>query len=74
MSTQLKFTCLNLQTGREEVVTFPGSPLPLIDVLAAAFTTPGLTTPLRVHHQQWVDASYINSFMLRQHRAGMRRG
>ena len=64
--TQLKFTCLNLQTGREEITTFPGSPLPLIDVLGAAFGVPGLTAPLRVHHQQWTDASYINSFMLRQ--------
>ena len=64
--TQLKFTCLNLQTGCEEWVTFPGSPLPLIDVLGTAFGVPGLTAPLRVHHQQWTDASYINSFMLRQ--------
>jgi predicted acylesterase/phospholipase RssA len=64
--TQLKFTCLNLQTGREEITTFPGSPLPLIDVLGAAFGVPGLIVPLRVHHQHWTDASYINSFMLRQ--------
>lgn len=64
--TQLKFPCLNLQTGREEITTFPGSPLPLIDVLGAAFGVPGLTAPLRVHHQQWTDASYNNSFMLRQ--------
>ncbi len=56
---------MNLQTGREELVSFPGNPLPLIDVLAAAFATPGLTTPLRVRNQQWVDASYVNSFMLR---------
>lgn len=63
--TQLKFTCLNLQTGREEVVTFPGSTLPLIDVLAAAFGVPGLTALLSVRHQQWVDASFVNSFMLR---------
>lgn len=63
--TQLKFTCLNLQTGREEWITFPGNPLPLIDVLGTAFGVPGLTAPLRVHHQQWTDASYVNSFMLR---------
>lgn len=63
--TQLKFTCLNLQTGREEWVTFPGSPLPLIDVLGTAFGVPGLTKPLHVHHQQWTDASYVNSFILR---------
>jgi predicted acylesterase/phospholipase RssA len=66
VGTQLKFTCLNLQTGRAEVVTFPGSPMPLIEVLGAAFDVPGLTAPLRVHHQHWTDASYINSFMLRQ--------
>lgn len=64
--TQLKFTGLNLQTGRAELVTFPGSPLPLIDVLGAAFGVPGLTAPLRVHHQPWTDASYIDSFILRQ--------
>ncbi|MBP7689214.1 MAG: patatin-like phospholipase family protein [Thermoflexales bacterium] len=63
--TQLKFTCLNLQTGREELVTFPGSPLPLIEILGAAFGPPGLAAPLRVHHQQWTDASYVNSFILR---------
>ncbi len=63
--SRLTFSCLNLQTGREEISTFPGSPLPLIDVLGAAFGVPGLTAPLRVHHQQWTDASYVNSFMLR---------
>ncbi len=35
-------------------------------MLGTAFGVPSLTAPLRVHHQQWTDASYINSFMLRQ--------
>ena len=64
--SQLRFTCLNLQTGREEVVTFPGSAVPLIDALAAAMSMPGLIAPLRVHDQQWMDASLVNSFILRQ--------
>lgn len=63
--SRLTFSCLNLQTGREEISTFPGSPLPMIDVLGAAFGVPGLTAPLRVRHQHWTDASYVNSFMLR---------
>lgn len=61
----LRFTCLNLQTGREEVSVYPGSPLPLLDTLAAAVVIPGLMAPLRVRHQQWVDASFVNSFTLR---------
>lgn len=64
--SQLRFVCLNLQTGRQEMVTFPGSTLPLVDALAAAVTIPGLMAPLRVRDQQWVDASYTNSFILRQ--------
>lgn len=64
--SQLQLTCLNLQTGREEAVTFPGSAVPLIDALAAAISLPGLMAPLRVHDQQWLDASFVNSFSLRQ--------
>ena len=64
--SQLRFTCLNLQTGREEVVTFPGGAVPLIDALAAAVSMPGVMAPLRVHNQPWLDASFVNSFNLRQ--------
>lgn len=64
--SQLRFVCLNLQSGRQEAVTFPGSTLPLVEALAAAVSIPGLMAPLRVQGQPWLDASFTNSFILRQ--------
>jgi predicted acylesterase/phospholipase RssA len=60
----LLVSTMNLQTGREQVMTYPGSDLPLEDALMAAIATCGLFPPVLYQHQQLADATFINSFML----------
>ncbi len=60
----LVISAMNLQTGREQVMTYPGGELPLVDALMAATATCGIYPPVLYHQQQLADATFINSFLL----------
>ncbi len=60
----LLVSTMNLQTGREQVMTYPDSELPLVDALMAAIATCGIFPPVLYHRQQLADATFINSFLL----------
>lgn len=57
---------LNLQTGQEEVLTYPGGELPLIDALMATVATPGISPPVRHRGQQLVEGTLVNGFLMRE--------
>jgi len=60
----LLISTMNLQTGKEQVLRFPGADLPLADALTAGIATTGLFAPVLSHEQQLADATFINSFLL----------
>jgi NTE family protein len=62
---RLLVSTANLQTGREEVLAYPGHSLPIVDGLMAAVATPGLCPPVRSRGQQLVEGTTISSFLLR---------
>lgn len=64
--TRLLVSTLDLQSGEEGVHIYPGSTVPLLDVLVAALATPGLYPPLRRGGRQLVSATLANNFLLPQ--------
>jgi predicted acylesterase/phospholipase RssA len=60
----LLVSLMNLQTGQEQVMTYPGTDLPLVDALTAAVTVCGIFPPMLYQNQQLAGGTFINSFML----------
>lgn len=64
--TTLLVTALNLQTGRLEVLRYPGSDLPLIDGLLAAGALPGATPPVPYRGaSQLVEGTLVDAVPMR---------
>ena len=61
----LLVSTLNLQTGHEDVLTYPGCDLPLVDGLMAAVATPGLCPPVPYGDHQLVEGTLVQSILLR---------
>ena len=59
--TTLVVTALNLQSGRQEVLRYPGSSLPLVEAILAAGAMPGLTTPVRYGTGQLVEGTIVDA-------------
>lgn len=57
---RLLVSALNLQTGRLEVLEYPGAGLPLVDSLLAAGAFPGLTRPVRYGGGQLVEGTLVD--------------
>lgn len=62
---QLLFSCLDATTGEIQTFHYPGCTVPLQEALVAAASLPGLAAPLREDSAQWVDATMVESFMMR---------
>jgi predicted acylesterase/phospholipase RssA len=60
----LLVSLMNLQTGQEQVMTYPGNDLPLVDALTAAVATCGILPPVLYQNQQLASGAFINSFIL----------
>ncbi|HET6262577.1 MAG TPA: patatin-like phospholipase family protein, partial [Chloroflexia bacterium] len=62
--TRLMISALDLQSGEERELIYPGGDIPLLDALTAAISTPGLHPPLRRGNRQLVSATLANNFLL----------
>lgn len=62
----LLLNVLNVRTGREEVLRYPGGAgqLPLVDALMAAVATPGLCRPIADRGRHLGEGTLITSFLL----------
>src|SRR5262245_3775833 len=62
--TRLLVSTMNLQTGREEVLEYPGCDLPLARGLAAAVATPGVCPPVVHQGRQLAEGTVISPILL----------
>ena len=61
---KLLISTLDLQSGRERVLAYPGCDLPLVDGIMAAVATPGLIPPMPHRGRQLVEGTLVSSFLL----------
>jgi predicted acylesterase/phospholipase RssA len=59
--TVLLVTALHLQTGRLDVLRYPGCPVPLVDGLLASAALPGAARPVRCESGQLVEGAIIDA-------------
>ena len=58
--TTLLLTVLNLQSGRQEVLRYPGSSLPLVEGILASGAMPGVTAPVSHDSGQLVEGTLVD--------------
>jgi predicted acylesterase/phospholipase RssA len=62
--TRLKFSALNLETGRTDTFSYPGCDVPLTDALMSAVALPGVTPPGMIRGHQYVEGTVVRGFIL----------
>jgi len=63
---RLLVSTLDLRAGRQRVLEYPESDVPLLDGLMAAVATPGLVAPLDRDDAQLAEGTLVDSFLLRE--------
>jgi predicted acylesterase/phospholipase RssA len=62
---RLLFNTLDLRTGRQVLLEYPGAGVPLLDGLMAAVATPAAVAPVEHGGRQLAEGTFVESFLLR---------
>jgi len=65
-NTRFRFHVSNLSNGTEEILEYPGSPMPLLTAVHAAVAVPGLFPTVTYQGKQYGDGAILNGSPLEQ--------